>query len=358
VSQPTASGSRSPAPEHHLDPAVRRLIEEHPHGIPDHLAPAGQREYMFLLSELIFLRDGSPGPDVHSVEDIRIPVEAGTVLLRVYRPSDASPLPGHLTMHGGGWKLGSVNERVVDATCRRRCRDAHCVVISVDYRLAPEHRFPVPVDDCYAALVWAAGNAERLGLDIDNLSVGGMSAGANLAAAVTIRARDENGPRLGFQLLEVPTLDLTLDTVAATRASGVIPDVPQPTMEDATRSYLADPAQARNPWASPLLADDLSDLPAAHVMTAEYDVLRTEGERYAQRLAAAGVTVTQRRYPGALHGTAMLTRTWDGARQWQHDAAAALRQAHWSPRGPVPGRHGGHHSADPSPGASDIPAIA
>jgi acetyl esterase len=325
----TTSGPRPSVPEHQLAAAVRRLIEESPGGIPDHLAPAGLREYMVLRSDLTFLRYGSPGPEVHAVEDIRIPVDGDSVLLRIYRPSDASPLPAHLALHGGGWKFGSVTERIVDATCRQRCRDAHCVVVSVDYRLAPEHQFPVPVDDCYAAMVWVAGNAQRLGLDIDNVSIGGMSAGANLAAAVTLRARDENGPRLHFQLLEVPTLDLTLDTVAATLASGVIPDVPQPTMEDATRSYLADPAQARDAWASPLLANDLSRLPAAHVMTAEYDVLRTEGERYAQRLAAAGVPVTQRRYPGALHGTSILTRTWNGARQWQHDAAIALRQAHW-----------------------------
>jgi acetyl esterase/lipase len=128
----------------------------------------------------------------------------------------------------------------------------------------------------------------------------------------------------------VPALDLTRDTAQATQVSGVLPDVPQPTMNDAATTYLADPAQARDPLASPLLADDLRDLPPAHVMTAQFDVLRTEGERYAERLRAAGVPATHRRYPGALHGTAMLTRTWDQARQWQHDAATALRDAHWA----------------------------
>ncbi len=313
-----------------LDPAVQRLIDETPRGIPEHLSAAEQREYAYLLSELVFLRYGLPGPGVHSVRDHHVPVAGGTILVRVYRPSDTDGLPGHLTFHGGGWKFGSVTERVADAMARQRCREADCVVLGVDYRLAPEHRFPVPLEDCYAALAWTVANASELGLDADNLSIGGSSAGANLAAAVTLRCRDEGGPKLRFQLLEVPALDLTRETARATLLSGVLPDVPQPTMEDATSSYLADSDDARDPLASPVLAEDLSDLPRAHVMTAEFDVLRTEGEMYAQRLAAAGVPTTHRRYPGALHGTAMLTRTWEGARQWQRNAADALRRAHWA----------------------------
>jgi acetyl esterase len=313
-----------------LAPAVQRLIDETPRGVPEHLSSAEQREYMSLLSDLIFLRYGQPGPRVHSIEDHQVPVAGGHILVRVYRPSRDTPLPGHLTLHGGGWKVGSVRERVADAICRQRCREANCIVLSVDYRLAPEHRFPVPLDDCYTALRWAIAHADELGLDAGNISIGGASAGGNLAAAVALRCRDEGGPPLHFQLLEVPTLDLTRETARATLASGVLPDVPQPTMDDAASTYLDDPAQARDPLASPLLAEDLRDLPPAHVMTAEYDVLRTEGERYADRLRAAGVASTHRRYPGALHGTAMLTRTWDQARQWQRDAAEALRRAHWA----------------------------
>jgi acetyl esterase len=313
-----------------LAPAVQRLIDEIPHGVPEHLSPAEQREYMALLSDLIFLRYGQPGPVVHAIEDHMVPVAGGEILVRVYRPSAKRPLPAHVTLHGGGWKLGSIRERVADAICRHRCIEANCVVLGVDYRLAPEHPFPVPLDDCYAALRWAADQAGPLGVDPANFSIGGASAGGNLAAAVAIRCRDQGSPRLRFQLLEVPALDLTRETALATLASGVLPDVPQPTMEDAAASYLSDPAQARDPLASPLLADDLQGLPAAHVMTAEYDALRTEGERYAARLRAAGVTATHRRYPGALHGTAMLTRTWEQARQWQRDAAIALREAHWA----------------------------
>jgi acetyl esterase len=313
-----------------LAAAVQRLIDETPPGVPEHLSPPEQREYMRLLSDLLFLRYGLPGPAVHAVEDHRVPVADGNILVRLYRPGDGAPLPGHIALHGGGWKLGSVTERVADAICRQRCREANCVVLAVEYRLAPEYRFPVPLEDCYAALTWAVANADALGLDAGNISIGGASAGGNLAAAVTLRCREEGGPRLRFQLLEVPALDLTRETGRATRASGAVPDVPQPTMNDAAATYLRDPAQARDPLASPLLAENLGGLPPAHVMTAEYDVLRTEGELYAQRLAAAGVPATHRRYPGALHGTAMLTRTWDQARQWQRDAADALRRAHWA----------------------------
>jgi acetyl esterase len=316
--------------------AVQTLIDETPPGVPDHLSPSEQREYMHLLGDLIFLRYGLPGPQVHAVEDHQIQVADGSILVRSYRPSDAARLPAHITLHGGGWKVGSVTDRLADAICRQRCNEANCVVLSVDYRLAPEYRFPIPLDDCHAALMWAVANADALRLDPDNISIGGSSAGANLAAAVTLRCRDEDGPRLRFQLLEVPALDLTRQTARATLESGILPDVPQPTMDDATNNYLDSPAQALDPLASPLLADDLSGLPPAHVMTAEFDILRTEGEQYVQRLIAAGVPATHRRYAGALHGTAMLTRTWEQARQWQRDAAETLRAAHWATasRGP------------------------
>lgn len=312
-----------------LAPAIRALIDETPPGIPDHLSQTDQRDYLGLLSDVLFLRYGQPGPPVHSVDDHLVPVDGATILVRAYRPSPAAALPAHVTLHGGGWKLGSVKERVNDAICRQRAQVAQCVVFAVEYRLAPEHRFPVPLLDAFAAVEWVRTSADELGVDPRNVSIGGSSAGANLAAGTALLSRDRGGPRLRLQLLEVPALDLTRETARATLASGVIPDVPQPTMDDAAAVYLRSVDDALDPLASPLFATDLAGLPPAHIMTAEFDMLRTEGEQYAQRLRAAGVPTTHRRYPGALHGTAMLTRTWDGARAWQRDAAEALRQAHW-----------------------------
>jgi acetyl esterase len=321
-----------------LAPAVQELIDESPKGVPDHLDPQGEREYVQLVGDLNHMRYGLPGPAVHEVTDQLIPVDGGEILARVYRPGAIDPdrpAPAHLTLHGGGWKLGSLTERTCDAINRQRCHESNVVVVAVDYRLAPEHRFPVPLDDCYRALLWMWKDAARLGIDPDNLSVGGSSAGGNLAAATAILCRDEGGPALRLQLLEVPTLDLTRDMARATLASGALPDVPQPTMSDATHAYLADPGDARNPLASPLFVADVRGLPPAHIMTAEYDMLRTEGEAYADRLAEAGIPVTRRRYPGALHGTAMLTRSWDQARLWQRDAAQALAVAHGTRIGEV-----------------------
>jgi acetyl esterase/lipase len=312
-----------------LAPAVRAVIEEMPGGVPEHLTPPERRAYMRLVSDLHFMRYGRPGPEVHSVTDHQVPVAGGEIVARVYRPSAAGGLPCHVTLHGGGWEFGSVAELVAEAICRQRCAEADCVVVSVDYRLAPEHRYPIPLDDCHAALRWTVANAGTLGIDPGNVSIGGSSAGGNLAAAVALRCREEGGPALRFQLLEVPALDLTRDIARETLASGILPDVPQPTMDSGTRAYLGDPGQAHEPLASPLFAADLRGLPPAHVMTAEFDMLRTEGERYAERLRAAGVPTTHRRYPGALHGTAGLTRTWECAAEWQRDAARALRRAHW-----------------------------
>ena len=216
---------------------------------------------------------------------------------------------------------------ISDAICRQRCAEAHAVVVALEYRLAPEHKFPVALNDAYAALCWLAGNADELGVDPGNLSVGGSSAGANLAAALTQRVRDEGGPGLVFQLLEVPVLDLTVRTARAAVESprqeamlaGVLTGI---------EHYLDDDGQALDPLVSPLHATDLADLPPAVIFTAEFDPLHLEGERYAERLRAAGVKATAVRHAGAVHGSALLTRVWDPAADWQRQAAVALRDAH------------------------------
>ncbi len=320
-----------------LDAPVREFLAFKPDaGSPD--VPVAQRRRGILAaSDEIFHRFGDAAPDVDAVTEHWIGDGDDRVRVRVYRHGDATGQPVHLFIHGGGFWLGSVDELVVDATCRERCRAADCVVVAVDYRLAPEYPFPVPVQDCYRALEWVAAHAADLGGDPDRITVGGVSAGANLAAAVVLAARDRRGPMPVFQLLEVPTLDLTLDTM---RASGVGDEygISVDDMAAGVGMYLPVPSDARSPLASPLFADDLSGLPATRVMTAEHDPLNLEGRSYAGRLAAAGVSVEHREYPGAIHGSLALTGCWAPARQWRDDVLTALHAAHHgvAPATPTP----------------------
>ncbi|HWB35177.1 MAG TPA: alpha/beta hydrolase [Rugosimonospora sp.] len=310
-----------------LDPAVREFLDANRINPRQHLSVADQRRYLGLLIDLNFLRFGRPGPPVHAVDTIEIPVEGATVTALVYRPSAEPGLPAHLTLHGGGWWHGSPGDLVNDAVNRRRCVEAGVVVVALDYRLAPEHTFPTGLNDVYAALCHLAEHADELGIDPDNLSIGGSSAGGNLAAAAARMARDLAGPRLVLQLLEVPVLDLTLDTARATahRIDG------QELSGDLTAAvgyYLADPGRAREAYVSPGLAGDLAGLPPALILTGEYDPLSVEGERYAGALDAAGVPARLFCQPGGMHVTSMLTRTWAPAEVWHDLAVAALRNAH------------------------------
>lgn len=312
-----------------LDPAVQQFIDANAGELLDHLDVAGQRRYMRLLIDLNFLRFSQPGPEVHSATDHIVAVDGGKIRCRIYRPSDEPGLPAHVALHGGGWWQGSIDDRICDAICRQRCMQAHVVVVAVGYRLAPEHPFPTGLNDAYATLCWLIQHAARLHIDAENISVGGSSAGANLAAALAIKARDLGRPQISFQLLEVPALDLTLTTARHTAATAVGHDMADE-LDVAVTRYLTDPTQAKQPLASPLLADDLRGLPPAVIFTAEHDPLRADGERYAARLNASGVPARAIRHPGALHGSAMLTRTWPPAAEWQRDAAGTLRDAHWA----------------------------
>ena len=312
-----------------LEPAVREFVEAGRAERMAHLDVGGQRHYMRLLIDLNFLRFSRTGPDVHTVTDHGVTVDGGEIRCRVYRPGDHSRLPAHVALHGGGWWQGSIDDLICDAICRQRCAEANVVVVAVDYRLAPEHPFPTPLDDAYAAYAWVAEHADSLGVDANNISIGGSSAGGNLAAALAIKLRDAGDqPRPVLQLLEVPALDLTLATARRAAATTDGQDMGDE-LDEAVRRYLADLRSARLALVSPLLADDLRDLPAAVIFTAEYDPLRHEGEQYAARLQEAGVSARVSRHRGALHGTAMLTRTWPPAADWQHEAADVLRAAHW-----------------------------
>jgi len=319
-----------------LPPQVQELLDANPKTPPEHTGTIDeQRQRIRRLGDATYLRFGRPPEPVESVTDHTVPVDGGQITVRAYRASTGrsgtrTALPGHIELHGGGWWLGSIDELVNEAICRYRCVQAGCVVFAVEYRLAPEHQFPVPLDDAYTAVEWIFAHAADLGVDPSNLSIGGSSAGANLAAAITLKARDQAGPRLVFQLLDVPVLDLTGESMRKAMATQELAPVAhqQHEFEIPLLRYLRDPADALGPLASPVHAEDLRDLPPAHIMTAEYDPLRAEGELYAERLMQAGVHATVTRHSGAIHGTSFLTRVWEPAQAWQREAAERIRQAH------------------------------
>lgn len=283
------------------------------------LPPAEARAMYKALSAM------EQGEEVERVDDRHIPGADGDVAIRVYTPHAAvGEAHGVLVwFHGGGWVIGDLD--TADATCRALANRAGCVVVSVDYRLAPEHQAPAALEDCMRALAWAVENFELLGVDATKVAVGGDSAGGNLAALVCQRVRDEFGPDIDFQLLAYPVADLTLSHPSIEEnAEGFF--LTKATMEWFVAHYLgsADPKDAK---VSPLHADDLTGLPPALVITAELDPLRDEGEAYAARLQEAGVPTQLIRYEGQIHGFMSMPAMLDDAKDALDRAGAALRAA-------------------------------
>ncbi|MCB2074382.1 MAG: alpha/beta hydrolase [Novosphingobium sp.] len=257
--------------------------------------------------------------------DFEVPVEEGRIGVRLYSQGGSGErLPCHLYFHGGGFWLGTLEH--FDVLCRNLARDGRCAVVSVDYRLAPEHNFPTAAEDCYAALLWVIEHAADLRVDPSCLSVGGMSAGGNLAAVVSLMARDRDGPPIALQVLEAPVLDLSDWEPLRIPEEGLI----LPSGKDLyCRHYLAEPSQARLPYVSPLLADDLAGLPPALIMCAEYDPLAAEGKAFAGRLAAAGVPVEYHFWPGQFHGSQQMAMLIpDEAQAYQAKLVSAMQRAH------------------------------
>lgn len=271
-----------------------------------------------------------PGPAVRERREVTIETGTGTIDLAVYVPDLDGPLPVHLYIHGGGWIAGTIKHAFVDIIARERSVFAGCVVVTVDYRKAPEHQFPTGLNDCYAALTWIVEHADELNVRTDAVTVGGASAGANLAAALTLKARDEGGPRIAFQLLEVPALNLAADLPSREvygRGYGL-------TVADMHRMvgyYLPTPADAENPYASPLLATDLAGLPPGHIMAAEFDPLRDDGEHYAARLNEAGVDATFTLGAGHIHNSPAFTKAMAAAAAWRDEAVDVLRKVNQTP---------------------------
>ncbi|MCL1472423.1 alpha/beta hydrolase [Argonema antarcticum] len=246
----------------------------------------------------------------------------GDIAIRIYTPHGKKALPVLVFFHGGGWVLGDLD--VADSTCRSLAKDAGCVVVSVDYRLAPEHKFPAAVEDAYAATVWVANNAGAINADVTRIAVAGDSAGGNLAAAVALMARDREEPVLAYQVLIYPVTQYAFDTESYreyTEGCGL-------TKEEMIwfwHHYLANTADGENPYASPLLAENLSQLPPALIITAECDVLRDEALAYATRLRSAGVSVYLKQYDGMIHGFVGMAQVLDGGKNAIADIAAQLR---------------------------------
>lgn len=263
--------------------------------------------------------------EVHRVDDRLIPGAHGDIPTRVYTPGAAvGEAHGVLVwLHGGGWVIGDLD--TADSTCRALANRARCVVVSVDYRLAPEHPAPAALDDCLTALSWTVENFELLGVDASKVAVGGDSAGGNLAALVCQRVRDEFGPDIDFQLLVYPVTDLTLSHPSVDEnADGYF--LTKASMEWFVEHYLGD-ADPKDAAVSPIHADDLSGLPPALVITAEFDPLRDEGEAYAARLREAGVPTELIRYDGQIHGFVGMATMLDDGKDALERAGAALRAA-------------------------------
>jgi acetyl esterase len=266
-----------------------------------------------------------PGPRRITASDRLVPVVGGSITVRLYRPDLPGRLPLHVFIHGGGWCGGSVDER--DPRCRTIAAGAGCVVASVEYRLAPENSYPTAPEDCYGALEWLVQHAVELQLDPERVSIGGESAGANLAAVVCLMARDRSGPALLYQWLDVPATDLTLaqPSIRSTPA-GYLLDYPS--MVAYRDNYLPHPAeQALEPYASPLHAEDLTGLPPATILTCGYDPLRDDGRAYATRLTDAGVPVRHIHLDGHVHPSFAFTRLVASARSYEQEAVVALARA-------------------------------
>ena len=241
---------------------------------------------------------GPPGPEVHKAEEMSVAGPDGPVPVRVYWPSDQPNLPILVWYHGGGWVIGTLD--IADATARRLCSLGECIVICVDYRLAPEHKYPAARDDSYAAVVWAYQNAKRFGGDSSRIAVGGDSAGGTLATVVAQMVRDRAGFDIAYQLLIYPVTDAAMDTESfrVNRTFGLTPE----SMAWFWDHYLPEGADRTDPHVSPARAKSLEGLPPAYVLTAECDPLRDEGNAYAAALKAAGVEVETECAAGQIHG--------------------------------------------------------
>jgi acetyl esterase len=282
-----------------LKPDVQGLLEQfEAQGVPpfDQMSVSQARDVAMAFRDL----QGEP-EEIGEVRDMVVPGPDGNLPVRIYHPSPGTPLPLLVYYHGGGWVIGNIE--VVDKPARALANASQCVVAAMQYRMAPETKFPGQAEDCYAATKWLSEHAAEIGGDAGRLTVAGDSAGGNLAAVVALMARDRGGPQIAYQLLIYPVTAPARGSEFASyrdNADGYL--LTRGGMEWFWDHYLRSPDDANNPYASPLKASDLSGLPPALVITAEFDPLRDEGAAYADRLREAGVPVKASRYDGVIHG--------------------------------------------------------
>jgi acetyl esterase len=308
-----------------LDPQVKLVVDGIASmGLPpfEELTPEEARVAVRAFTPLM-----GPPEEVAGVEEVTAPGPGGPVPIRLYRPLGApeGPLPVVLQFHWGGFTFGDVD--MFDANNRHVANQAKCLLAAVTYRLAPEHRFPAALEDAWAATIWVAESAASLGADPSRLAVSGESAGGNLAAVVARRARDRGGPPICFQLLVFPWCDVFSFDTPSYKENGESYVLTRSLMEWYRAHYLGPDNDGSDPDVSPLRTPDLSGLPPALVITAEYDPLRDEGEAYAARLAEAGVEVELHRYDGQIHVFTALSAVVDAGRAALDEGAAALRRA-------------------------------
>ena len=304
-----------------LDPEAKAVLDTMAGSAdvdPFTIPPALMREGFAALS------GQAEGPEIAKVEMKDVPGPAGKIPVRVYTPAGDGEKPGLVYFHGGGFVVCDLDSH--DATCRELANGADCIVVSVDYRLAPEAKFPAAPEDCYAATKWVAEHASHLGIDADRIAVAGDSAGGNLAAVVALMCRDRSGPTLTHQLLIYPVTDNRFDTTSY-KENGEGYFLSAEMMRWFWYHYLESESDGESALASPLRAADLSRLPSATVLTAEYDPLHDEGRAYAERLQKAGVKTKYTDYPGVFHGFFGMTAQIPRARQAVDEACEALRKA-------------------------------
>jgi acetyl esterase len=277
-----------------------------------------------LLRQAMAAMPGSTGPveALPRVESRTLPGPAGEIPVRIYAASEARGLPALVYFHGGGFVIGDLDTH--DGTCRSLAKAIGCIVVSVDYRLAPEHKFPAGPEDCYAATRWVVEKGAEIGVDGTRVAIGGDSAGGNLAVVVALMARDRGGPALRHQLLVYPVANHDFSTPSyEENKQGYL--LSREMMRWFWNHYLADAKDGAQPYASPLRAASLKGLPPAHVITAEFDPLRDEGEALAARLARDGVPTTHTRYDGMIHGFFSMTAQVDAAKRAVAEASAAVK---------------------------------